>query len=169
MVRIREELAADQEAIRQVNRAAFEGEDEAVLVDRLRSEGLFITSLVAEEAGEVAGHILFTKLPIKTDRGEVIAAGLAPMAVLPGLQRQGVGSKLVEDGLNACRERGYGIAIVLGHPEYYPRFGFTAALTRNLQSPFSGSDAFMATELTPGALDGVQGTVHYPEAFGVGQ
>ena len=168
MVRVREETAADHGAIRRVNRVAFDGEDEARLVDRLRTEGLVIATLVAVQADEVVGHILFTDLPIETDAGEVHAAALAPMAVLPNLQRQGVGSMLVKEGLMACGERGYGIVIVLGHTDYYPRFGFSPALTGNLQSPFSGSDAFMAMELTPGALDGVQGTVRYPEAFGMG-
>ena len=169
MVRVREETAADHEDIRRVNRVAFDGDYEARLVDRLRRDGLFIASLVAVEADQVVGHILFTDLPIEADTGEIHAAALAPMAVLPELQRQGVGSMLVKEGLQACVQHGYGLVIVLGHTDYYPRFGFSAALTHNLQSPFSGSNAFMATELTPGALDGVQGAVRYPEAFGVGE
>jgi putative acetyltransferase len=167
IARVREETTADHEGIRRVNRVAFDGEDEARLVDRLRTEGLFIASLVAVEADQVAGHILFSDLPIETDTGEVHAAALAPMAVLPNLQRQGVGAMLIREGLKACAGRGYGIVIVLGHPDYYPRFGFSAALTGNLQSPFTGSEAFMAMEITDGALDGVQGVVRYPEAFGV--
>lgn len=167
MVRVREETVADHEDIRRVNRVAFDGDHEARLVDRLRRDGLFIASLVAVESDQMVGHILFSDLPIVAKPGEIHAAALAPMAVLPDFQRQGVGSMLVKEGLKACAQ--YGIVIVLGHPDYYPRFGFSAELTKNLHSPFSGSDAFMAMELTPGALDGVQGAVRYPEAFGVGQ
>src|SRR4051812_49361695 len=124
-------------------------------------------SLVAEQAGAVVGHLLFSRLPIETSSGTVEALALAPMAVLPGHQRQGIGSQLIRDGLAVCRERGHRIVVVLGHAGYYPRFGFAAALAERLRSPFPGPH-FMALELVPGALAGVEGEVRYPPPFGVG-
>jgi putative acetyltransferase len=164
---IRPETGTDHEAIRQVNRLAFGQEDEARLVDALRDGGHVRLSLVAEQAGQVVGHVLFSDLPIVTEAGTVPALALAPMAVLPGFQNQGVGSALVRRGLEACRDQGHRIVVVLGHPRYYPRFGFSPALAAALDSPFSGKDSFMAAELVPGALAGVTGQVRYPPPFGV--
>lgn len=165
---IREETAGDYEAIRAVNRVAFGGSEEAALVDRLRADGLAVASLVAVERGEVASHILFSELPVKTDSGAISAASLAPMAVRPEWQRKGIGSALVRAGLDLCRARGKAVVIVLGHPGYYPRFGFSTDLASRIACPFPGADdAWMALELTPGALSGVTGTVRYPAAFGL--
>jgi putative acetyltransferase len=166
MLVVREETAADHAAIGEVNRLAFGGNEEAEIVDRLRSAGLVVASLVAVENAEIVGHILFSELPIETDQGVLVAASLAPMSVHPRCQRQGIGSALVGQGLELCQDRGKSIVVVVGHPSYYPRFGFSAELAKNLHSPFSG-DAWMALELSPGALKGVRGTVRYPEAFGV--
>jgi putative acetyltransferase len=163
---IRPEVATDHEAIRHVNRMAFGGEEEARLVDALREGGYVRVSLVAERDQQVVGHILFSDLPILTKSGVVPALALAPLAVLPDYQRRGVGSALVRQGLEVCAEQGHRIVIVLGHPDYYPRFGFSAALARPLDSPFSG-DHFMALELVPGALAGVSGQVQYPPPFGL--
>ncbi|HEX6987312.1 MAG TPA: N-acetyltransferase [Planctomycetaceae bacterium] len=163
---IRPEAEADREAVRQVNRLAFGGKAEARLVDRLRDGGHARVSLVAELGGAVVGHVLFSGLPIVTERGTVPALSLAPLAVLPGHQRQGVGSELVRRGLEVCRERGHRIVLVLGHPVFYPRFGFSADLARPLESPFGGGEAWMATELVPGALENVSGRVEYPPPFG---
>ncbi|MDX1485599.1 MAG: N-acetyltransferase, partial [Alphaproteobacteria bacterium] len=150
-----------------LNRAAFGGEEEAQLVDRLRRAGLVIAALVAAEDGEVVGHILLSDLWVETDTGGVVrTAALAPMAVAPDRQRRGIGSRLVDAGLQACRDAGIELVVVLGHPGYYPRFGFSAARARHLRAPFSGP-AFMALELTPGVLDGVRATVRYPDAFGL--
>lgn len=91
---------------------------------------------------------------------------LAPMAVLPELQRQEIGSALVQRGMDECRQRRHKIVVVLGHPHFYPRFGFSPKLAAKLESPFSGGDSFMAVELVPGALDGVAGQVQYPPPFG---
>jgi len=161
-----EESPAHAEAIRRVHRLGFGRDDEGLLVDHLRGDGLAVVSLVALEAGLVAGHILFSRLPIETSTGVVAAVALAPMAVLPDRRRRGIGSALVRQGLDLCRSRGERIVVVLGHPEYYPRFGFSAPLARTLQAPFSG-DAFMALELAEGALSGLSGVVRYPPAFGV--
>ena len=166
MFTIREELPSDVLAIREVNRAAFGGDEEANLVDTLRSSGFVLDSHVAVAGEIVVGHILFSPLVIKTAEGDRAAAALAPMAVLLEWQRRGVGSALVRSGLDACRRQAIGAVIVVGHPEYYPRFGFSAALALNLQSPYSElGDAWMALELTPGALAGVSGVVRYHEAF----
>ena len=161
---IRPEATADHTAIREVDRLAFGG-DEGRLVDALRAGGYARTSLVAEEGGRVVGHVLFSELPIVTAGGTVEALALAPLAVLPFCQRRGVGSSLVREGLRACMEAGYRIVVVLGHPEFYPRFGFSAELADRLRSPYS-RPAFMAIELVPGALDGVTGEVVYPPPFG---
>lgn len=163
---IRPEVSADNEAIRHVNRLAFGRDDEARLVDALRDVGFLQVSLVAMQAEQIVGHILFSDLPIITWAGTVLALALAPMAVLPGFQRQGIGSTLVRRGLEECRRQGHRIVVVLGHPDFYPRFGFSPKLAARLDSPFSGREAFMALELVPGALDGVAGPVQYPPPFG---
>ncbi|MBL8953502.1 MAG: N-acetyltransferase [Myxococcaceae bacterium] len=163
---IRGERPDDLEAIRSLNRLAFGGDGEAHLVDALRASGHVIASLVAEQAGELAGHILFSPLPIRTAARMIPAASLAPMAVKPGFQRRGIGSQLVREGLEVCRAKGYEAVIVLGHPRYYPRFGFTAGLAKGITSPYSShAEAWLALELQPGALAGVTGSVEYPPAF----
>jgi putative acetyltransferase len=139
---LRPETSADHEAIRRVNRLAFGQEDEARLVDELRAGGFARLSLVAERYREVIGHILFSDLPIRTSTEVVPALALAPMAVLPEHQRHGVGSALVRRGLELCREQGHRIVVVLGHPDYYPRFGFSSERALPLEAPFP-REAFM--------------------------
>ncbi|MNX35438.1 hypothetical protein D3C86_657040 [compost metagenome] len=163
---IREETSDDREVIRAVNRLAFGGDTEGELIDRLRADGDVLLSLVAQVDGEVVGHILFSKLKSETRGGTIKAAALAPMAVTPEFQGRGIGTSLVERGLALCRERGYTAVVVLGHPDYYPRFGFSAQKGQALDSPYSeAGEAYMALELVPGALVGVSGSVRYPEAF----
>ena len=165
MVHIREETAADLEAIREVNRRAFGGESEVRLVDRLREDGLVVTSLVAVEDERVVGHILFSELTIVTGHSDVSAATLAPLAVIPERQRAGVGSALTRRGLEICRERGRAAVVLVGHPAYYPRFGFSSEMAKAIRSPYSGAgEAWMATELTPGALS-TGGEARFPAAF----
>jgi putative acetyltransferase len=161
------ETVADHDAIRRVLRLAFGQDDEARLVDALRAGGYVRAALVAEDAGEVVGHILFSDLPIVGDCGTIRAVALAPLAVLPERQRQGIGAALTRRGLAVCRTQGERIVVVLGHPHYYPRFGFSAQAAKPLASPFSGRESFMALELVPGALAGVTGRVCYPPPFGV--
>ena len=167
-VTIRPERLEDYEAIDQVNRLAFGQDDEARLVRALREADGFdpTLSLVAVRDDRLVGHILFSPVTIATTGGSVSALALAPMAVHPEVQNQGIGSRLVRDGLEVCRRLDHLIVVVVGHPDYYPRFGFTPARARGLEAPFQVPDeAFRVLELIPGALDGVAGMVHYPPAF----
>lgn len=163
---IRGASPADVQAIAALNRAAFGGEDEVGIIERLRSDGLVAVELVAEQGQGISGHILLSWLPTTMDGCSVKALALAPMAVWPGMQKQGTGGRLIAAALDKARAVGAEAVIVLGHSGYYPRFGFSAALARNLASPFSG-EAFMALELVPGALAEKQGSVSYPSAFGL--
>ncbi len=168
MALIRAERPADIPAIRAVNRLAFGQSEETNLVDALRDEGYVIASLVAEDAGKIVGHILFSRLPIESPGRVVEAAALAPMAVLPERQRAGIGSALVVAGLAACRNAGIAAVVVLGHPAYYPRFGFSADAARRLRCPVpEAGDAFMALELISGSLDIDDGVVRYAPPFGI--
>jgi putative acetyltransferase len=162
---IREERPSDVPHIRAVNTAAFGRSEEADLVDRLRADGEFVLSLVAEDAAGIQGHILFTRLSVVSAGTAIPAVALAPVAVLPERQKRGIGSALIREGLSRCQARGHSLCVVLGHADYYPRFGFSAELARRLEAPFSGP-SFMALELKPGALAGVA-TVTYPAAFGI--
>lgn len=162
---IRSECHADRSSIWDLNQSAFGGDTEANLVDSLRSGGFVDVSLVAVIDERIVGHILFSTVSILTEAGPVRALSLAPTAVLRSHQRQGIGSTLVEAGLQVCRDEGHRIAVVLGHPEFYPRFGFSAEFARPLDSPFGAGDAWMAMELESGALNGVCGSVEYPPPF----
>lgn len=165
---IRPEAVETEEraAIHFVNEAAFGRRDEADLVDALRGEGVVLASVVADLHHRIVGHILFSRMSIETPLGSVPAVALAPLAVLPELQRQGIGGQLIRYGLDRLRRQGEQIVIVVGHPDYYPRFGFSTEKVSSLDSPFP-SHAFMAMELSFGALDGIHGRVKYPPAFGL--
>ncbi len=163
---IRPEATSDHGAIRQVNDAAFGGTIESDLVDNLRIEGVVLLSLVAEYREGLVGHALFSRMWIEASAGVLPAVALAPVAVSPPYQRQGIGGRLITYGLGAMRDAGERIVIVLGHPDYYPRFGFSTERARRLASPFP-ADAYMALDLVPGALDGVGGRVKYAHAFGL--
>ncbi len=161
---IRLELPNDEMSVRETNELAFGTLTEATLVDRLRGSPDSI-SLVAALADRVVGHILFTPINI-APAAAVRVAGLAPMAVRPENQRMGIGSQLVRAGLDQCRKRGYAAVVVVGHPEFYPRFGFVPASTRGLTCEFPVRDeVFMALELKTGALAGVSGLVRYQPEF----
>ena len=165
-VTIRPERSADVPAIRTVNERAFGQPDEAALVDAIRARGVRSISLVAVDGGRLVGHILFTPATIRVADRVHEAVGLAPLAVDPGHQRRGIGSRLVARGLDRCRESGYRIAVVLGHPAYYPRFGFVPTRRHGIQFELDvPDDVFMVTELVPGALDGCTGVAHYAPEF----
>jgi len=168
MVDIRPESPDDIAAIRTVNRLAFGQADEAALVDALRDGGFGVASLVAEGADRIVGHIFFSRLPIEVGDRVIEGAALAPMAVMPDRQRQGIGSALVRAGLAACRAAGIAAVVVLGHSDYYPRFGFAARAAQGLRPPFADAgDAFMALELVPGSLCLRDAVVRYAPPFGI--
>ena len=164
--RLRDEAPLDCRPIHELNSVVFGRADEPELIDSLRDAGDVVASIVALEADRIIGHILFSKLAVTGSARAVHAAALAPMAVHPARQRSGIGSALVRRGLDVCGARDIEVVIVLGHPAYYPRFGFSAATAARLRAPFSGP-AFMALELVPGALEGFEGTVRYAPAFGL--
>lgn len=164
---IREQTEDDDlGAIRAVNDAAFGGTAESELIDRLRADDLVIASLVAVEYGEIVAHILFSELEVVSNdhKTSIRAAALAPMAVAPTHQRLGIGSELVRQGLEKCKENGVEAVIVLGHKNFYPRFGFSAEMAECLKSPFSGP-FFMVLPLKRGIFDDFEGNVIYPDAF----
>ncbi len=164
---IRERTPADDEAIRHLYDGTFGGSYESQLVEGLRAAALAMIELVAVEQSAIVGHILFSQLAVTLGGVQIRALSLAPMSVRPDQQRRGVGGSLVRRGLELARERGWQAVIVLGHPDYYPRFGFSATLAQTLEAPFSGA-SFMAMELAPGALQGGEGRVVYPPPFGIG-
>ena len=163
---IRREITDDISAVRGVNEAAFGRNEEADLVDRLRNEGAVLASFVADHNGLVVGHILFSRTLIETANESVLSVALAPLAVSPPHQRRGIGSQLVQFGVQWLRTRGERSVLVLGHPNFYQQFGFSADRARTLTTPFP-PPAFMALELVADALDGIRGTVRYPAAFGL--
>ena len=148
-----------------MNTVAFDRRLEADLVDALRQSAQPIVSLVADRGGTIVGHILFSPVTLSGQPGAQIM-GLAPMAVLPAQQRRGIGSALVREGLTRCKNLGYGAVVVVGHRNYYPRFGFKPAATFDLKSEYDiPDDVFMALELTPNYLQGKSGMIHYHAAF----
>jgi putative acetyltransferase len=168
MLKIRQQGLQDEQAVHQVNALAFEREEEARLVEAIRTapDSIPELSLVAVLDDRIVGHILFSPITIQTPEASLPAISLAPLAVLPEYQGQGIGSALVRTGIEECRRLGHRIIIVLGHPGYYPRFGFSTALARDLVCPFGEvGEAWMALELQPGALNGVLGAVRYPPCF----
>jgi putative acetyltransferase len=171
MIKIRSEKPNEYAEISEVYRTAFKQDNEARLVEVLRSTPNFIPelSLVAILNGSIVGHILFSRVIIKSKNREVPALALAPMAVRPEHQNCGIGSQLIRKGLKECKRLGHGIVIVVGHPNYYPRFGFKSALAFGLKAPFDvPEDVFLVREVIPGALDDVRGVVIYPPSFDLG-
>jgi putative acetyltransferase len=162
---IRPEQPGDRDAVRVLNERAFGGREEADIVEALHRAQAAVVALVAEVGGDLVGHILFSPVAVEHSRGQRLL-GLAPMAVEPDLQRQGIGSRLVREGLDRCRAAGVDVVVVLGHAEYYPRFGFVPAGQFGLRSEYDvPAEVFMAIELVSGSLDGVSGLVGYHAAF----
>jgi len=162
---IREERPGDEPGISALIVSAFPGDEEARLVDLLRRDARPLISLVAEDDSEILGHILFSPVTLK-GYIELRLMGLAPMAVRPDRQRSGTGTALVEAGLDACRRLGIDAVVVLGHPGYYPRFGFAPASRFGLRCRWDvPDDVFMALELEGGRLRGADGCVEYHAAF----
>jgi putative acetyltransferase len=167
---IREEIAEDIPGIFEINEAAFGRPEEALLVDRLRARKAFIYSLVAVQDGQLVGHALISPILIQSDTGVVIVvAGLGPVAIRPSYQKQGIGGELITTGIELCREASYSAIVVLGHPDYYPRFGFQPAARFGISSPYDvPDDAFMVLELEKGVIGELNGVARYhPEFDGV--
>lgn len=168
MFEILPERPADIEAVYTVNVAAFPAVAEAQLVDALRLDGVVpFISLVCVAGDRAIGHILFTPVAVKSAEGDWDAMALGPMAVLPEFQRRGAGSMLVRQGLQECRDTGYDVVFVLGHKEYYPRFGFVPTRPLGITCEFEVSEPyFMVAELANGSLAKRTGVVHYHPLFG---
>lgn len=167
MIEIRAERPQDVPAIHGVDELAFGRPVEADMVDRLRHSCAAGLSLVAEDDGVVVGHVLFTPVVIDDDRGPVAGMGLAPVAVTPARQGHGIGTALVEGGLEELRAEGCPFAVVLGHPGFYPRFGFERASAHGLTSQWDGipDEAFMVLLLDPDTMAGVSGVARYRDEF----
>ena len=165
MIEIRPEQSGDHDAVRELNSAAFNQGPEASLVDRLRAVCDGYLAFVAVDAGVVVGHILFT--PVTIAGSPVVGMGLAPMAVLPSRQRAGIGLRLVRHGLEHLRQSGCPFVIVLGHPDYYPRFGFEAAGKHRLRCQWPGvpDGAFMVMVFDRDRLPRSGGVAQYRPEF----
>jgi HAD superfamily hydrolase (TIGR01509 family) len=164
-VTIRIEMPADIHGIHQVNRSAFPTEVEANLVDLLREHGKASLSLVAVDGERVLGHVMFSPVELEPEAPRLRGVGLGPVAVLPEKQGLRLGSRLIETGLDICRERGVDFTVLLGDPHYYSRFGFLPASEFGLDNDYEAGPEFQARELKPGALKGVHACVHYAPEF----
>ncbi|MGQ0637627.1 MAG: GNAT family N-acetyltransferase [Planctomycetaceae bacterium] len=165
-VAIRAETSADYSGVRTVHERAFGRTTEANLVDALRAAGAAVISLLAERDGQVVGHICFSPVVLEPERPDVRGLGLGPLAVLPEFQRQGIGSALVRSGLAACRELRHDFVVVLGHPGYYPAFGFVPAGARAWRCEFEApEEAFMVIDLQAGELCKQAAIVRYRPEF----
>lgn len=161
----RAEEERDWAAVHAVNASAFKTPAEANLVDVLRKEAYPVVSLVAEDNGTIMGHILFSPV-LLSGHTDLKIMGLGPMAVASEHQRKGIGSALVCAGLERCKQLGFGAAVVLGHPEYYPRFGFSPSARFGIVCEYEvPEEVFMAMELQPGYLHGARGIIKYHSAF----
>ncbi len=169
-LRIRPERPPDLSRIRELNRLAFGGIEEADIVDAIRSGGGAVLSLVAVAGDDlIVGHILFSPVTLVPPVPELRGLGLGPMAVLPSWQNRGIGTRLVEEGMRHCVDLAVDYVVVLGHPAYYPRFGFLPSVSFNLKSAYDAPpEAFMVRELREGSLREHSGVVHYRPEFGGG-
>ncbi|UCE36992.1 MAG: N-acetyltransferase [Thermoplasmata archaeon] len=166
-MKIRQEQKDDYKKVYEINKEAFNQEDESKLIERIRASEGFVPelSLVAEQDNEIVGHILFSKIKI-IGEAEYESLALAPMSVVPKLQKQGIGGKLVTTGLEIAKKLGFKSVIVVGHEDYYPRFGFKKASLWSIKYPFEVPDeVFMVIELVEGSLEGKAGCVQYPKEF----
>lgn len=168
IITVRPEQQADIDDIYELNKLAFGQDNEARLVDLLRSAPGYVPglSLVATAENELLGHILFSKIFVVSGDARYETLALAPMSVNPRYQKRGVGARLITQGLENARDMGFGSVIVLGHEHYYPKFGFLPASKWGIRAPIDVPDeVFMAIELIPGSLKNVSGIVEYPVEF----
>lgn len=173
-IHIREEQAGDRLFIFNLIEKAFadvaeSDHQEQFLVERLHQSKTFVPSLslVAEtENWQIVGYILLTEVEIVSNNSIDLALGVAPLAVLPEYQRMGIGGMLLHEAHQKAAALGYGTAVLLGHPDYYPRFGYRKAMDFGIEFPFDVPPEFcMVLELRPHALRGISGTIRYPDAF----
>jgi len=164
-IEVRNQRPEDSAAIQGVHTKAFGGSAEAKLVRLISERKKAWISLVALSDNGVVGHILFSRVTIANAPETFNAVGLAPVAVLPEFQRQGIGSQLIREGLERCRQAGYDAVVLLGYPSYYSRFGFVRAANFGLQNEYDAHDEFMVLPLHDGALGGVSGMVKYLPEF----
>jgi putative acetyltransferase len=168
MIVIRAETIGDHSAVHSVIELAFGQPNEADLVDALRNVASPQISLVAVEGDRIVGHIFFSPVSVESERDIFTALGLAPLAVLPECQKRGIGARLIQAGLMECQRIGHDIIFVIGHPEYYPRFGFMVAKEKGFRCEYTVPDeVFMVAELRPGALNGKRGLVKYLPEFNI--
>jgi putative acetyltransferase len=162
---IRNESESDWAAISDVNRRAFNAEGEPRLVEALRAAGKLTLSLVAVQDQMVVGHVAFSSVTIDAPGCPISGLGLAPVSVLPGMQRQGIGSALIRAGLDRCREQRAPFVVLLGEPRYYRRFGFNTAAEWGIDNEYGAHEAFMALELIAGAIPSPAGIARYSAEF----
>ena len=166
MIVIRDETDSDYDAVHRVNEMAFDRPEEANLVELLRDAVSGLISLVAVNDQDVIGHILFSPVTVNNGHSSFYAIAIGPMAVFPEHQRTGIGSQLVKEGLDRCLRVGENIVFVVGHPRFYPRFGFVPARPLGFECEYSvADDVFMVAEIKEGALAGLSGMVRYHPAF----
>ncbi len=167
MVTIRQEQPDDVEVVRAVNEAAFGRPGEGRIIDSIRVACPDAVSLVAVDDGQVVGHVFFSPVSTPGGSGSAQGMGLGPIAVLPERQRQGIGSMLARAGIEAMGEQGCPFIIVLGHPEYYPRFGFIPASKYGITCQYDGvtDEVFMILVLDESAMPGISGTARYRDEF----
>ena len=167
MITVRSETLEDIRSVRLLNKQAFEQPTEADIVDKLRQACPEALSFVAVDEGRIVGHIMFTPAVIECGNKVIHGMALAPMAVLPDRQCEGIGTTLVNHGLKVLQERCCPFVIVLGYPEYYPRFGFERASVHNITSQWEGvpDDAFMILIFDKVAIEGISGVARYREEF----
>lgn len=168
---IRQEQKKDQTFIKFINDLAFEGENESKLVEGIRETDAFIPelSLVADIGdGEIVGHILFSRISINNETCSHPSLALAPVSVHPEHQLKGIGSKLIREGILRAKKLGHTSIVVLGHPEYYPKFGFIPTSEKGIEPPFDvPREVYMVLELMPNALEHVKGVVKYSSPFNI--
>jgi putative acetyltransferase len=167
MVTVRKEETKDSDAIRRVNDKAFENLAEGKVIDKIRSSDAEILSLVAEKEDKIVGHIFYSTAEIKSKNSTIRGMGLAPMAVLPEFQKQGIGKMLIQESLNMLRKEEHAFIIVLGHEDYYPKFGFEKASKYGIKCQWDGvpDEAFMIMNLDQEKMKGVTGLAKYRDEW----
>ncbi len=161
-ITLRQATAADAPAVRELTTKAFGRPDEAAIIEKLEADDAVYLQVVAEMDGQIVGHVLFYPVGV---RGKLSGLGLGPMSVDPWVQKEGIGKSMAQYGLKACEEAKVPIVFVLGHPEYYPKLGFSQDAAKEFESPWPDNPAFMAIRLRYGPP--MSGQLIFPKAFGV--